>query len=54
MEDMKERLTKIFNGLSDIEVRGNGVMILSQIMFEMSQIINELDEADKEKAKEDK
>lgn len=52
MENMKERLTKIFNGLGDIEVRGNGVMILSQIMFEMSQIINELDA--KEKSEEDK
>ena len=54
MENMKERLTKIFNGLNEIEVKGNGVMILGQIMFELSQIVNELDEADKEKAKEDK
>ena len=52
MENMKERLTKIFNGLGDIEVKGNGVMILSQIMFEMSQIINELDA--KEKSEENK
>lgn len=52
MENMKERLTKIFNGLGDIEVKGNGVMILSQIMFEMSQIINELDE--EEKSEKDK
>ena len=48
---MKERLTKIFNGLSEIEVRGNGVMILSQVLFELSDIINELD---KEEQEEDK
>lgn len=51
MENMKERLTKIFNGLSEIEVRGNGVMILSQVLFELSDIINELD---KEEQEEDK
>ena len=52
MNNLKERLTKVFNGLGEIEVKGNSVMILGQVMFDVGNIITELEQVEREQAVE--
>ena len=48
--DVKETLVKIFNGLYEVEVKGsNNVMVLGQIMFDLGNLVQQLDAEDKVK-----
>lgn len=52
--DVKETIVKVFNGLNEIEVRGsNNVMILGQVMFDLSNLVQQLDNEEKEKKAEE-
>lgn len=54
MENMNEKLTKIFNGLNEVEVKGsNNVMILGQIMFDLGTLIQQFEQEEKEKNAEE-
>lgn len=48
--DVKETLVKMFNGLNEVGVKGNNnVMVLGQIMFDLGNLIQQLDAEDKVK-----
>lgn len=48
--DVKETLVKMFNGLNEVEVKGsNNVMVLGQIMFDLGNLVQQIEQEDKEK-----
>ena len=47
--DVKETIVKVFNGLNDVEVKGaNNVMLMGQIMFDLGNLVQQLEQEDQE------
>ena len=47
--DVKETIVKVFNGLNDVEVKGaNNVMLMGQIIFDLGNLIQQLEQEDQE------
>lgn len=49
---MKVQLMNILNNLNAIEVKGQSVMILGQVLFDLGNLINQLEQVEQEKDKE--
>lgn len=45
---MKEQLMNVLNNLNAIEVKGSSVMILGQVMFDLGNLIEQLDKVERE------
>ena len=43
---MKEQLMNVLNNLNAIEVKGSSVMILGQVMFDLGNLIEQLDKVE--------
>lgn len=53
--DVKETIVKVFNGLNDVEVKGaNNVMLMGQIMFDLGNLVQQLEQEDQESGNDGK